>query len=258
MTHQYHGLIRQEPCIRQSDHPHLSSRRRWSHESQRRPLDRGDPSRRIRPLEPAGRRARRRRRRGGARAGRSPGAAERIRARRRRSAKGDRVPTPDRRHLWRRRRRRAAAQRGGRPRRRDHAGARHRVLQQPGTVAPNAFLVPMRKSDAWWEKGWMERHTYFLPRYDESGRMVNEGHTLAAEAGIGCLMRRTYKNAVEPAPAGEYDFISHFECADEHVPVFHEVCDALRDIRRNPEWQFVREGPTWHGRRVATWAELFV
>ena len=104
----------------------------------------------------------------------------------------------------------------------------------------------------------MEHHTYFLPRYDESSRMVNEDHTLAAEAGIGCLMRRTYKNAVEPAPAGEYDFISHFECADEHVPVFHEVRDALRDIRRNPEWQFVREGPTWHGRRVATWAELFV
>jgi hypothetical protein len=133
----------------------------------------------------------------------------------------------------------------------------HRVLQQPGTLMPNAFLVPLSKTAAWWDKGWMERHTYFLPRYDDSGRMVNEGHALAAAAGIACLMRRTYKNAVEPAPAGAYDFINYFECADEDVPTFHQVCAALRDVARNPEWRFVREGPTWHGRRVATWAELF-
>jgi hypothetical protein len=134
----------------------------------------------------------------------------------------------------------------------------HRVLQQPGTVMPNGFLVPMSKTAAWWQKGWMERHTYFLPRYDDSGRMLGEGHALAAAAGIACLMRRTYKHAAEPAPSGAYDFLTYFECADEDVPTFHEVCAALRDVTRNPEWTFVREGPTWHGRRVATWAELFV
>lgn len=133
----------------------------------------------------------------------------------------------------------------------------HRVLQQPGPAAPNAFIVPLSKTAAWWEKGWMERHTYFLPRYDDAGRMVNQGHALASEAGIACLMRRTYKHETEPAPAGAYDFVSYFECADADVPTFHEVCAALRDVDRNPEWKFVREGPTWHGRRVATWAELF-
>ena len=133
----------------------------------------------------------------------------------------------------------------------------HRVVQQPGIVMPNGFLVPMCKTAAWWAKGWMERHTYFLPRYDDSGRMVNQGHALASAAGIPCLMRRTYKNAVEPAPAGAYDFINYFECADADVPTFHEVCAALRDLTKNPEWKFVREGPTWHGRRVATWANLF-
>jgi len=133
----------------------------------------------------------------------------------------------------------------------------HRVLQQPGPVMPNAFLVPMRKSDRWWAKDWMERQTYFLPRYDEGGAMVHEGHALAAARGIGCLMRRTYKHRVEPAPAGEYDFVSYFECADADVATFHEVCSALRDVTRNPEWRLVAEGPTWHGRRVASWAELF-
>jgi hypothetical protein len=133
----------------------------------------------------------------------------------------------------------------------------HRVVQQPGAVMPHAFLVPMSKTAEWWKKDWMERHTYFLPRYDDSSRMLNEGHALAAAPGIAGLMRRTYKHASEPAPNGAYDFVTYFECANEDVATFHEVCAALRDVARNPEWKFVREGPTWHGRRVATWAELF-
>jgi hypothetical protein len=133
----------------------------------------------------------------------------------------------------------------------------HRVLQQPGTVAPHAFLLPTSKSAGWWQKDWMERHTYFLPRHDDAGRRIAEGHALAAEAGIACLMRRTYKNETEPAPPGAYDFLNYFECADAGVATFHQVCAALRDVARNPEWRFVREGPTWHGRRLATWEELF-
>jgi hypothetical protein len=133
----------------------------------------------------------------------------------------------------------------------------HRLVQQPGTTAPHAFLVPMSKTAAWWRKDWMERHTYFLPRYDDAGRMTHQGHALASAAGIAALMRRTYKHPAEPAPTGAYDFVTYFECADDAVPTFHEVCAALRDVARNPEWAFVREGPTWHGRRVAAWEELF-
>jgi len=132
-----------------------------------------------------------------------------------------------------------------------------RVLQQPAAVMPNAFLVPVSKTAEWWRKDWMERHTYFLPRYDDAGAMRNQGHALAAAEGIACLLRRTYKSIAEPAADGDFDFVSYFECADADVPVFHEVCGALRDLTRNPEWAFVREGPTWHGRRTATWAGLF-
>jgi hypothetical protein len=133
----------------------------------------------------------------------------------------------------------------------------HRVLQQPAARMPNAFLIPLTKTEAWWQKDWMERHTYFLPRYDGAGRKLADGHALAAAAGIACIMRRFYKNAAEPAPTGEYDFITYFECADEDVATFREVCAALRDVARNPEWKFVREGPTLQFRRLATWAELF-
>ena len=132
----------------------------------------------------------------------------------------------------------------------------HRVLQQPAAVMPHAFLIPMSKTAAWWKKDWMERHTYFLPRYDDSGRMLAEGYPLAAVAGIPRVMRRFYKSAAEPAPPDGYDFITYFECADQDLPTFDKVCAALRDVERNPGWKFVREGPTWRGQRVATWAEL--
>jgi hypothetical protein len=86
--------------------------------------------------------------------------------------------------------------------------------------------------------------------------MVSEGHALATEAGIAVLLRRTYKSVTEPAAEGDYDFVSYFECADAAIPTFHAVCAALRDVKRNPEWRFVREGPTWQGRRVSSWREL--
>jgi hypothetical protein len=131
-----------------------------------------------------------------------------------------------------------------------------RVLQQPGARMPNAFLMPLSKTAAWWSKPWLERHTYLLPRYAASGERESEGHALVCEPGIACLMRRTYKQEHEPAGADAYDFINYFECADADVSTFHAICAGLRDVRRNPEWRFVMEGPTWHGRRVASWPEL--
>ena len=131
------------------------------------------------------------------------------------------------------------------------------MAQQAGATMPNAFLLPMRKTPEWWLKDWMERHTYFLPRYDEKGRMVAEGHALASAAGISCIYRRSYHALAQPAPQDAYDFVTYFECADTDIPVFDQVCANLRDVNRNPEWKFVREGPTWHGRRVPTWQDLF-
>jgi len=64
-----------------------------------------------------------------------------------------------------------------------------RVLQQPGRVMPNAFLVPMSKTADWWKKDWTERHTYFLPRYDDHGRMVNQGLD-ARQKRQGCARQK--------------------------------------------------------------------
>jgi hypothetical protein len=98
------------------------------------------------------------------------------------------------------------------------------------------------------------------PRVHTGAAMNNFAYAHAVvqqPAGIPCLLRRTYKSVAEPASEGAYDFVTYFECADADVPTFHRVCASLRDVRRNPEWAFVREGPTWRGRRVATWPDLF-
>ena len=133
----------------------------------------------------------------------------------------------------------------------------HQVVQQSGTVMPHVFVVPISKTPAWWAKDWMERHTYFLPRYDGEGHMLREGHALVAAAALSSVMRRTYQSAKQPAPEGSYDFVTYFECASAGVPTFEAVLAALRDVERNPEWTFVREGPTWRGRRVPAWRDLF-
>jgi hypothetical protein len=124
-----------------------------------------------------------------------------------------------------------------------------RVLQQPGDVAPNCFLLPMSKSPEWWAKPWMERHTYLFPRYDDRGEMVAEGHALSAAGGIDHLLRRTYRQRSGAAAPGQYDFLTYFECADDAIAHFHATLTALRDTRRNPEWAYVEEGHLWQGRR---------
>lgn len=133
----------------------------------------------------------------------------------------------------------------------------HQATQVSAVEMPNAILLPLKKTPEWWAKDWMERHTYFLPRYDESGRRTAMGHALAAEAGIVPLMRRNYRIDPGSAASETYDFVTYFECADAGVATFDAVCANLRDIAANPEWQFVREGPTWRGRRVAGWREMF-
>jgi hypothetical protein len=121
-----------------------------------------------------------------------------------------------------------------------------------GRVQRNVIIIPMRKSAEWWEKGALERQTYFYPHADKSGTHV-KGHARAAEAGISTIFRKLYYNPDGHSREGEWDFVTYFECADEHLPTFDRICEALRDVRQNPEWRFVTEGPEWRGRRVLRW-----
>ncbi len=127
------------------------------------------------------------------------------------------------------------------------------AARQSGRSAGNVIIIPMSKTAAWWNMSMLERHVYFYPHMDQEQGGPVAGHAQAAEAGIQTIYRRLYHNPDGYQRADEYDFVTYFECADEHLATFDIVRQALRDERRNPEWRFVIEGPEWRGRRVLRW-----
>ena len=125
--------------------------------------------------------------------------------------------------------------------------------RKSGRVSRNAIIMPLRKHAGWWQQSTLERHAYFYPHVDYSTGCPVKGHAQAAADGIPVIFRRLYHNPDGYQRAGEYDFVTYFECEDAALPVFEQVCTSLRDTTRNPEWRFVEEGPIWRGRRVLRW-----
>jgi hypothetical protein len=123
--------------------------------------------------------------------------------------------------------------------------------RESGRIQRNVIIIPMRKSQEWWDKAALDRQTYFYP-HNENGARV-KGHARAAEPGIDTIFRKLYYNPDGHGRDGEWDFVSCFECADEHLETFDRICRSLRDVRQNPEWRYVTEGEEWRGRRVLRW-----
>ena len=122
-----------------------------------------------------------------------------------------------------------------------------------GRLARNAILLPMSKTAAWWEKTALERTSYFYPHHKEGTGAPVHGHARSAEPGIKTIFRKLYHNPDGYQREGEFDFLTYFESTDENLPVFDQICLALRDQRQNPEWKYVVEGPEWRGKRVLRW-----
>ena len=125
--------------------------------------------------------------------------------------------------------------------------------RRSGRISRNAIVMPIRKTADWWQKNALERHAYFYPHVDHASASPVKGHAAAAEKGIASMFRRLFHNPDGYERAGEFDFLTYFECDDEALPVFDEVLNALRDLQQNPEWRYVEEGPIWRGRRVLRW-----
>ena len=131
------------------------------------------------------------------------------------------------------------------------------LAPQPGVACPIGVVTPQNKTAAWWAMDWMQRESFFLPRYDAQARLVAQGHALAAASGIPYIVRRNVHAPEHYGREGNYDFVPYFEFAEEHAPIFRAIMAALRDTAQNPEWAYVREGPEWWGRRVGYAAALW-
>ena len=127
------------------------------------------------------------------------------------------------------------------------------LTRMTGRLARNAIIIPIRKSPEWWAMNSLERHVYFYPHTDRETQTAAKGHALAAEAGISRIFRRLYYHPDGHGHDGQFDFITYFECADEHLATFDAIRGNLRDEQQNPEWRYVEEGPEWRGHRVLRW-----
>ena len=116
----------------------------------------------------------------------------------------------------------------------------------------NVIIIPMSKSKEWWDKAGARSADVLLSARRRDGARV-KGHARAAEPGISTIYRKLYYNPDGHGRADEWDFVTYFECADEHLATFDQICRSLRDVRQNPEWRYVTEGPEWRGKRVLRW-----
>lgn len=122
-----------------------------------------------------------------------------------------------------------------------------------GRYLPNAIVLPIRKSAEWWAMSSMERHQYFYPHHDRQTGQCAVGHAEIGREAAPLICRRVFHNPDGPGQPGKWDFVTYFECADEHLAMFDKTLAAMRDTTKNPEWRYVEEGPLWKGRRVNKW-----
>ena len=104
----------------------------------------------------------------------------------------------------------------------DQLRAQQEALGRP--VATRAALIPIRKSEAWWELAQDERRTIFEAR---------SGHIAIGLDYLPEVARRLH----HCRELGEsFDFLTWFEFAPEHEPAFDRL---LARLRATEEWRYV-------------------
>ena len=98
---------------------------------------------------------------------------------------------------------------------------------QPALGRPNcthAALIPIRKSDAWWNLTQDERRAIFETR---------SRHIASCLGYLPAIARRLHHSRELCEP---FDFLTWFEYAAEHADLFEELVQLLR---ASEEWQYV-------------------
>jgi hypothetical protein len=102
-----------------------------------------------------------------------------------------------------------------------------------------AVLIPIRKSAAWWQLAQDERYAHF----QTNGQ--TPGHTAIGIEYVDRVFRRLYHSRYGSPPV-PYDFLTYFEFERAYKEDFRHLLTELREVERNPEWQYVeREFEVW-------------
>ncbi len=100
--------------------------------------------------------------------------------------------------------------------------ARQEGLSRP--ASRSAALIPIKKNDAWWNMAQDERRAIFE---DQSH------HTEIGLAYLPEIARQLHHSRDLGEP---FDFLTWFEFAPEHTPIFNKL---LAQLRASKEWEYV-------------------
>lgn len=89
-----------------------------------------------------------------------------------------------------------------------------------------AVLIPIKKSEAWWDLSQDERREIFEEQ---------SGHTTVGLQYLPAIARRLY-HCRDLGPGEPFDFLTWFEFSPDHEQEFDELLLKLRSSR---EWEFV-------------------
>jgi len=101
-------------------------------------------------------------------------------------------------------------------------GALQPAIGRPGST--HAALIPIRKSDAWWNLSQDERREIFETRSQ---------HIASSLKYLPAIARRLHHSRELGEP---FDFLTWFEYSAEHVQLFEELVQLLRATE---EWKYV-------------------
>ena len=121
-----------------------------------------------------------------------------------------------------------------------------------GKDQPNAVILPLTKTTAWWAMPLDKRKQYFDKSPETLGK-AQMGHNEVGFMYIKSIFRKLYHSRF--IDDGQ-DFMTHFEFSDSDIDAFKALMNGLRDKETNPEWGFVQEKPMFWGKRVISLAEI--
>lgn len=104
-----------------------------------------------------------------------------------------------------------------------------------GTPGVIGVMIPIHKTDAWWQLAPEIRTAHF--------QKAGEHHQHAAIGSpyVERIYRKLYHSRYTGGPESPipYDFVTYFEFLEPDRAAFEELLAGLRDTKLNPEWAYV-------------------
>ena len=114
------------------------------------------------------------------------------------------------------------------------------VTASPPGADALAVMIPLTRSEAWWQLAQDERDALFRG----AGKL---GHVDVGLPYARTILRKLYH--CRPLPGAGFDFLTYFEFSPADRPRFEALLAALRDPEQNPEWGYMeRESELWLSR----------